>query len=55
MRGPQIDPPPPRRWLAALAILLVLGMFALAISYRFTGDFTGLFKYGTSGRSRTSE
>ena len=55
MLDPRSDPPPPRRWLAVLGILFVLSMFGLSIAYRFTGDFTGFFTFGTSGRRTPSE
>jgi hypothetical protein len=31
--------------------LLVAAVLALALAYKYTGDFTGFAKFGTSGQS----
>ena len=50
MSDPGHDPVPRRDWklivAAALALALVIGV----IAYKYTGDFTGVIRFGTSGQ-----
>ena len=38
---------PPPNWLLILLAVLALTVFAAGISYKYTGDFTGLTTWGT--------
>jgi hypothetical protein len=53
MSDPGNDPAPRRDWKLIVAALLALALVIGAIAYKYTGDFTGFAKFGTSGqRSR---
>ena len=38
-------------WKLILAALLALGLVIGGIAYKYTGDFTGFTRFGTSGQS----
>ena len=38
-------------WKLILAAILALGLVIGGIAYKYTGDFTGFTKFGTSGQS----
>jgi hypothetical protein len=40
-----------RDWKLILAAILALGLVIAGIAYKYTGDFTGFAKFGTSGQS----
>jgi hypothetical protein len=43
-------PVPRRDWKLIVAAVLALALLIGVIAYKYTGDFTGVVKFGTSGQ-----
>src|SRR5258708_38358324 len=52
MSDPGHDPVPRRDWKLIGAAVLALALLIGVIAYKYTGDFTGVVKFGTSGQPR---
>jgi hypothetical protein len=39
-------------WGSVLLILAALGVIGIGVAYKYTGDFTSLMAFGTSGRNQ---
>jgi hypothetical protein len=39
-------------WGLVLAFLAALAVIGIGLAYQYTGDFTGLMTFGTSGRNQ---
>jgi hypothetical protein len=39
-------------WGLVLAVLAALAVIGIGMAYEYTGDFTGLMTFGTSGRNQ---
>jgi hypothetical protein len=50
MSDPKNDSVPRRDWKLIVAGLLALALVIGVIAYKYTGDFTGFAKFGTSGQ-----
>jgi hypothetical protein len=50
MSDPKNDSVPRRDWKLTVAALLALALLIGVIAYKYTGDFTGFAKFGTSGQ-----
>ncbi len=50
MSDPRNDFVPRRDWKLIVAPLLALALVIGVISYKYTGDFTGFAKFGTTGQ-----
>jgi hypothetical protein len=50
MSDPGHDPVPRRDWKLIVAAVLALALVIGVIAYKYTGDVTGVVKFGTSGQ-----
>jgi uncharacterized membrane protein len=50
MSDPGHDPVSRRDWKLIVAAVLALALVIGVIAYKYTGDFTGAAKFGTSGQ-----